>query len=647
MRSVLVKRFFVVLLIAMLLTVSLILASSLLVSRGAYMASELEDMSAKTDALSQLMVEYTNGNISRDAFRKMMESMVKAINATTIIIDNSGDIAIMYDASFNFNTVDTEHLRNLLSEEILLVLSGNTIAVQNIKLNNINAILVAKPLYISAGSSPYGGIFLIKDTTTVTSYLERTNMPIIWFAMISAVLLLFASSWQANRITEPLRNMADVASEMANGDLDVRVEGSESSGEVGLLARSLNNLCDRLSQTIYQLRTEKSQLNLILDSLSDGVVAVDGDGNITHYNPAIKHMFGAISVKDRFDLISDREIWDVFDKVYYTGRQETITYKLAGDRTLWIAITAVITDVGECSGVVGLFKDMTDVERMEETRREYVANISHELRTPLTAVRGLLEPLADGLISDEETKQRYYKTMLHEVIRLSRLINDMLMLSRLQSNTEYLDILKTDICELLYDVADGYTMVAAEKGIELKVDSSNFNDHMFAMTNPDRIEQVLIILIDNAMRYTKSGGSITLSIKSNATKFFIGVEDTGCGIPKKELHRIFERFYKVDKSRKEGGTGLGLSIACLIMERLGEKISVSSEVGVGTRFEFTLKRYVSNAIVLGPAEDEPLPEPQPIPIRHAPKKPHASRNRRSYDEIDAPYEVLDDNDKKK
>lgn len=426
------------------------------------------------------------------------------------------------------------------------------------------------------------------------------------------------------------------------GDFDVRVPNEEAPGEVGLLARSLNELCERLSKTIYQLRSEKGQLNHILRSLSDGVVAMDGLGALTQYNPAVMRMFGSVEVNTREDLVADASLWKVFDQVYATGKSRMITYDMPGDRTLWITISAVLTEDGECTGVVGLFKDMTEMERVEKMRREYVANVSHELRTPLTAVRGLLEPLADGMVKDEAVRQRYYKTMLHEVLRLSRLISDMMTLSRLQSGTEYMEVSKVDVAELLHDVAQSYVQTAKSKGIELRV---NTQETVEALTDSDKVEQILIILIDNAMRYTPKGGSITLKLK-NGNRLIVSVEDTGCGIPQEDVPHLFERFYKVDKSRKEGGTGLGLSIAYQIIEKLGEKITVTSELGKGTCFAFTLKKYVSNAIALGPAH-----ETAPININmegYEPQQKAAVNQKDKRKPRDAEYEVLyDENISKK
>ena len=399
-----------------------------------------------------------------------------------------------------------------------------------------------------------------------------------------------------NSISRPLTEMANVAIEMSKGNFEVRADET-SSGETGILARALNTLCDNLSQTIYQLQNEKRQLNQLLTSFTDGVAAIDRLGCLTHYNPALMDMFGAVDVHTPMDLVPDEKVWHEFDSVLETQKSKTLSYSLPGNRALWISIVPVLAENGECIGAVGLFKDVTEFERLEQTRRDYVANVSHELRTPLTAVRGLLEPLSDGMVKDAETQKRYYDIMMHEVLRMSRLITDLLQLSRLQSGSEYMEVSAVNLQELLEEMQQNYKVEAAQHGIRLELKAENVP---YAMTDRDRVEQILVILIDNAMRYTPEGGSITLSAEAGE-RIVVSVTDTGCGIAAEELPHLFERFYKVDKSRKEGGTGLGLSIAKQIIDNLGEQITVQSVVGKGTSFHFTLKRYVSNAIALGPS----------------------------------------------
>jgi signal transduction histidine kinase len=277
--------------------------------------------------------------------------------------------------------------------------------------------------------------------------------------------------------------------------------------------------------------------------------------------------------------------------VYETGEVKTLNYPIDEDKVVFVSIAPIKAgDRGNSRlGVVGLFQDISELERLERVRRDYVANVSHELRTPLTAIQGLLEPLSDGLVKDEPTVKRYYSIMYHEVKRLSRLISDMMEISRLQSRNDALVKTEIDVCGIAADVRENFIVQASEKRITLGIDCES--KEMIAYSDPDRVEQMMIIFIDNAMRYTPAGGSIIIGIKdTDEERFIVSVADSGTGIPKKDLPHIFERFYKVDKSRREGGTGLGLSIASQITDMLGEKLWVESEQGHGTTFFFTLRK---------------------------------------------------------
>jgi signal transduction histidine kinase len=314
-------------------------------------------------------------------------------------------------------------------------------------------------------------------------------------------------------------------------------------------------------------------------------------------------MFGTVDIHSPIDLVPDRSIWDAFDGVVDTEKPRAFQYQLPGERMLWITIVPILSDTNGCVGAVGLFKDATELEKLEKMRNEYVANISHELRTPLTSLRGLLEPLADGMVKDPEAQKRYYAIMLHEVERLSRLITDMLQLSRLQSGTESMEMTMFDVNELLEEVSQSFQTEAKKRNIRIEMETEESLPSV--LSDRDRIEQVLVILIDNALRYAKS--TIRLRAVNAAHEVVIDVWDDGIGISKDNLSRVFERFYKVDASRKDGGTGLGLSIAKKIMDQLEEQIEVDSVEGEWTCFRFTLKKYVSNAIPLSSVPDVIVP----------------------------------------
>lgn len=624
MRSVFYWRILIVSIIALLLANLILLAAYTYVGKNTYISIEMANLEPEAEVTRQVYEEYKNGFMAEEAFQRFIEKQTLASESAIMIADELGKPLIVRNIG---STVEMQDLGEYYRAEIQNILRGQTVENNNLELlNGESAVSVGIPVR-DANGNVTGGILVIKQIQRIQSAFNQLNNVLTGtiVAIMPVVMLLVAFS--TNRLSKPLHDMSNAAIEMSKGRFNVRAN-ERASGEIGILARALNTLCDNLAQTIYQLQSEKRQLNQLLSSFTDGVAAIDNIGCLTHYNPALMNMFGAVEVKVPMDLVPDESIWELFRSVYETLEPASIRYALPNDRSLWITIVPVTDDAGECTGVVGLFKDVTDLERLEKTRRDYVANVSHELRTPLTAVRGLLEPLSDGMITDEETRQRYYRIMLREVIRLSRLITDMLELSRLQSGTEHMELQAVNLTELLQDTRQNYANEAAQRGINLKLD---LEEIPFAMTDEDRVEQLLVILIDNAMRYTPEGGSITISAsQAKGERILVTVSDTGSGIAPEDLPHIFERFFKTDRSRKEGGTGLGLSIAKQIIDKLGENIYVESKPGEGTSFHFTLKNYISNAIALGPVGAGVLDyEETDAPIKQ-----------RGRGLQDAPYEII-------
>ena len=249
-----------------------------------------------------------------------------------------------------------------------------------------------------------------------------------------------------------------------------------------------------------------------------------------------------------------------------------------------IVIASIEDEKNDVVGAVVLFRDITELEKLEIMRREYVANVSHELRSPLTSIRGLIEPLMDSIVTDEEDIKRYHKIIYQESLRLSRLVDDIMELSRLQNNQS---ITKTsvDLNSIIEMVYERY---------KLSNDDINliYNTVMLpkVYTNYDRIEQILVILLDNAYKFTPKGGKIEIFTEERSDDILVSVKDTGIGIAEGEIPFVFDRFYKIDKSRSKKGSGLGLSIAKEILNIMGEKIKVRSCFGEGSTFEFTVHK---------------------------------------------------------
>ncbi len=392
-------------------------------------------------------------------------------------------------------------------------------------------------------------------------------------------------------VVRPIAQLRDVAAAVADGNFDAR--GDERlPGELGGLARALNNVSTQLAHNLYALILERNRLRQMIDGLSEGIVAIDESGHITHLNPALERMFSppkaAVHLPDpRMKTIPDASVWADFDAVMRSG-QPTVRNLSVRDMTVRMTVTPIFDELGATAGAIGLFSDITQMERLERTRREYVSNVSHELRTPLTAMRALIEPLKEGMVASEADRMRYYDIILREVMRLSRLINDQLELSRLQSGTLAIQKSRIRLDDLVYDVCDRYDGIAREHGLELKV-LTDFGDCPVVFANADRVEEMLIILLDNAIKYTESG-EICVSAAWDDEKVVLTVADTGVGIADEDLPYVFDRFYKVDKAHSGKGSGLGLSIAKELLKRMDEEIWVSSEHGKGTEFSFTIHR---------------------------------------------------------
>ena len=413
----------------------------------------------------------------------------------------------------------------------------------------------------------------------------------------SGLLCAFLAAWALKRpllvrAVKPIMQLRDVAVAVANGDLSARCDES-APGELGELGRAINNLSSQLARNLYTLILERNRLRQMIDGLSEGVVAVDSEGGITHANPALEKLFArgkpGVHLPDaRMRVIPESSVWADFDSVIATG--EPVTRNLTvQDRTLRLTVSPIIDEIGMTAGAVGLISDITQSERLERTRREYVSNVSHELRTPLTAVRALVEPLKEGMVTSEADRMRYYDIILREVLRLSRLINDQLELSRLQSGTIAIEKKRMTLDDLVYDVCDRYQSIAEEHGLSLEI-PTDFAACPPVYANADRVEELLIILLDNAIKYTEKG-SVRVSAEWDDTVVRLSVSDTGISISEEDLPYVFDRFYKVDKAHSGKGSGLGLSIAQELITRMDEEISVGSEKDQGTTFTFTIHVY--------------------------------------------------------
>jgi PAS domain S-box-containing protein len=389
-------------------------------------------------------------------------------------------------------------------------------------------------------------------------------------------------------MANPFVEMKEVAIAMSKGDFSVRAKDNYN-GEMGQLAVTLNQLAAELSQTINSLTIEGNLLKQILNSMSDGLLEFDLNQNVNLTNRTFEKMFGVESSIDELQAEVRKIIYNVSLSAIENKKIETATFDYQ-EKSILISGSPIHSEDNNIVGTVLLFRDVTEAIRLEQTRKDYVANVSHELRSPLTSVKGLIIPLKEGMVKDEEKKLRFYEIIYNEVERLNRLVNDLFELSRLQSNSNPFKIQVVDVLSILYDQMDIFEIQARERNISLIVENSKTEkSEIYAKGNIDRIGQVLTILIDNALKFAVENSAITLSAKKEHGKAIVTIRNTGSSIKQAELSVIFDRFYKADRSHTEEGAGLGLSIAKEIITKMNGNIFARSDGKNETYFTFELE----------------------------------------------------------
>ena len=403
---------------------------------------------------------------------------------------------------------------------------------------------------------------------------------IILFMLLIAVIF-------SDYMMKPIDEMTNAARKIAAGDLKVELS-TKRGDQLSVLAKAFNTMAEKLRLNMDELNSKNSELEAILYSMDQGVVALDDENNIIFCNQQFKHLIDwdkdnitGISI---YHVLRNQVLYDIIDKV--TENQET--QEKEGE--IYQKEECVMRMVGtplyrdgneELAGVLVIFEDITKMRRLERMRSDFVSNVSHEFKTPLTSIKGFVDTLKNGAIQDPKVATRFLDIIDIETERLSNLIQDILVLSEIENNAEY-NVKDNDIKEILQEVSS-LLESKTKDGVELNWELDAYIKPYAC--NADRMKQLFINLIDNAMKYTEQG-SVTVECYSDGNFLYFSVKDTGKGIEKEHLGRIFERFYRVDKGRssKTGGTGLGLSIVKHIVEMYNGDIEVESQVGVGTKF---------------------------------------------------------------
>lgn len=440
-------------------------------------------------------------------------------------------------------------------------------------------------------------VFIFFAIQVCLVYLFRKSF--LFSSLVSVILIIPLAYLLARSLTRPILEVTKKAIHLVSSHFggEVRVH---SSDELRSLSKAIGEMGAQLKDKIEEISSEKEYLQTILKGMTEGVLVVDGRARILMVNDALRQLLSLSSdVSDRMpvEIIRNAELEEAIRKAIQ-GR-ENISLELdlnkAGEKTIEVSVVSIHAsstrmdqDSEGIRGAVAVFHDITRLKQLEKIRQDFVANVSHELRTPLTTIKGYAETLLDGALKEKQAFQ-FVQVILRHTDRLTKIVEDLLMLSKIETKEFQLNAETISLPNFMDDIIDFVKKPAEKKRISLS--RHDMPSSLTVRADRSYLEQILINLLDNAIKYTPEGGRVTVSaVEKDSKDIQFSIEDNGIGIPKEDLSRIFERFYRVDKGRSKelGGTGLGLSIVKHLVQAHGGRVWVESQLGKGSTFYFTL-----------------------------------------------------------
>jgi len=438
---------------------------------------------------------------------------------------------------------------------------------------------------IKTSSNKIIGVIVVHSSTQDLSNSMNKFFLYLLMALLGEVIIAgLLGFYFSRKITKPIKTINTAALQMTRGNFKIKTNIYQKD-ELGELSNSIDLLASKLEYNIDQLFIEKNKLSDIITSMKEGLIALDKDFKLININNSALVMLSLKTYEDKFlENIGLKEIIKNSLKI----NEKKVIHKDYGDKHLKFSVSPVLNNLHEITGVVIIIQDISEEEKLEQMRKDFVANVSHEFRTPLTVIRGNLEALYDKVIPEEEVGENYLR-LLQETIRLETMVKDLLDLSKLEAGKVALNFQKLDIKSLLQDIIRVLKPITKEKNIEVELIAE---DNLPAVCSDyDKLKQLLIIFIDNAIKFSDENGKVQLAINS-MENLSITVTDYGIGIPKEAIPFIGDRFYKADKARKysDKGTGLGLSIAKHLVQLLNCEMILESEVNIGTQITIKFLR---------------------------------------------------------
>lgn len=517
-------------------------------------------------------------------------SWFKGVQQEVFVVDD--DFIII--ASNNENLVMKSAVDLLDQGVIVNGLSGDIDEVDGIIKSQSKEMPVKNMVFpIGEKGDIKGVLYLREDMTSVYKTIDQSKIIFVEAMVIALFITVLLGFFIARSITVPINDVTEKAEKMARGDFSQEVS-VKSDDEIGRLAEMFNLLRKQLNLTLSEISNEKSKLETILKYMADGLIAVDLSGHIIHANPAAMAMLN-ITADDKEnrhydDIIKGYNENLIFEKLRENSKDGGVAdIFVYGSMTFAVRYDRFKDENGQDVGIIMILQDITERQKLENMQMDFVANVSHELKTPLTTIKSYTETLLCGQVDDTETTNQFLGIIDTEADRMNRLVKDLLQLSRLEYKQEKWNKKESNLITLLKSVVTKIELTAKSKNQHLNYIFDDSHKIM-SIIDKDGIEQVLLNVLSNAIKYTQEGGRIDIDALHVGRNAQIIITDNGMGIPETELSRVFERFFRVDKARSRamGGTGLGLSISKQILEEHNGSIEIESKEGKGTRVIISL-----------------------------------------------------------
>jgi PAS domain S-box len=525
----------------------------------------------------------TDPETSKD-YHDFVNSYGKEYNVRITIISQNGDV---YADSAKDKKLENHKTR----EEVEMALKGESVSVNRYS-------KTMKQMYsysaVPVTSKDFKGVLRVSLPLSERESLDNRLFQSITLSVILCFLIaLMIAAILTKVVSNPLVEITKAAKRISEGDYNSVIYTREE-GQIGKLASAFNIMSENLKNSIKTLKDQNIELEAMLGSMTSGVVALDNDNMILFHNKEFMNLVGTqketLTGEAFYHEVRNALIFEAIDSVRKSGENEVKEGYFSispteGEKIIRVTATQLTDHSEKVLGILLIIEDITQIRKLENVRSDFVSNVTHELKTPLTSIRGFIDTLKNGAINDEKVARKFLDIIDIESERLSKLIQDILLLSEIESKRDY-EVLTYNVDESIKSVIE---LLQPKLTGQVKIEYTPEPYVRPFTCNPDRMKELVINLLDNAIKYTEKG-TITIECREDENDLLLRISDTGIGMEKQHLSRIFERFYRVDKgrSRKNGGTGLGLSIVKHIVELYSGKIRVESEIGVGTVFEIRL-----------------------------------------------------------